>query len=88
MHRNNPKEYISLMADPKENYAEIYNKRLQQEDLCPDNGTRQISCLNCIDYNASGVTFFKKLRLDIRKMIIIRKAVIFVRSVKKKKILL
>ncbi|XP_047146092.1 A disintegrin and metalloproteinase with thrombospondin motifs 9 isoform X1 [Hydra vulgaris] len=71
MHRNNPKEYITLIADKKQNYAEIYNKRLQPGFLCPENGRRQISCPNCFDYAASGVSFFKKLRLDIRNMVII-----------------
>uniref|UniRef100_T2M4C5 A disintegrin and metalloproteinase with thrombospondin motifs 9 n=1 Tax=Hydra vulgaris TaxID=6087 RepID=T2M4C5_HYDVU len=71
MHRNNPKEYITLIADKKQNYAEIYNKRLQPGFLCPENGRRQISCPNCFDFTASGVSFFKKLRLDIRNMVII-----------------
>lgn len=73
MHRNNPKEFITLKSDPRENYSEIYGERLRDGDECPNNGKRQIPCVGCIDYAASGVTFFKKVRIDLRRRTIIRK---------------
>lgn len=73
MHRSNPKEFITLKTDPKENYSEIYGKRLRKKNVCPEKGRRQIPCKNCIDYTASGITYFKKIRIDIRKMTIVRK---------------
>ena len=73
MHRDNPKEYITLKADPRENYSEIYGKRLRRGNTCPNKGRRQIPCADCLDYTASGMTFFKKVRLDIRRMRIVCK---------------
>lgn len=73
MHRNNPKEFITLRSDPRENYSEIYGERLRDADKCPNDGKRQIPCVDCIDYATSGVTFFKKIRIDIRRKTIIRK---------------
>ena len=73
MQRTNPKEFITLKADPEENYSEIYDKRLRKWNVCPNAGNRQKSCKNCIDYTASGITYFKKIRLDVRRMVIVRK---------------
>uniref|UniRef100_A0A7M5V8I3 A disintegrin and metalloproteinase with thrombospondin motifs 9 n=2 Tax=Clytia hemisphaerica TaxID=252671 RepID=A0A7M5V8I3_9CNID len=71
MHRNNPKEFITLKSDPRENYSEIFSKRLRNGRSCPNNGRRQQECEDCIDYPASGVTFFKKVRIDIKRMTLI-----------------
>ena len=73
MQRTNPKEFITLKADREENYSEIYDKRLRKWNVCPNAGNRQNTCKNCIDYTASGITYFKKIRLDIRRMVIVRK---------------
>jgi len=73
MHRNNPKEFLTLQSDPRENYSEIFSKRLRNGRTCPNNGRRQARCPECIDYSASGVTFFKRVRIDIKRMTIIRK---------------
>lgn len=71
MHRHNPKEYITLKTDPKENFAEIYGKRLTDSKQCPNGGERQIPCKDCVDYTASGVTFFKKVRFDVKRVAIV-----------------
>ena len=71
MSRNNPREFITLKADPKDNYSEIYGKRLRKWNTCPNRGRRLETCDDCIDYAASGLTFFKKVRIDIRRMVLI-----------------
>ena len=77
MHRSNPKEFITLKSDPRENYSEIFGKRLRNGRSCPNNGRRQQECPDCIEYRASGVTFFKKVRIDIKRMTLIRKLYVY-----------
>lgn len=71
MNRNNPREFVTLKADPRDNFSEIYGKRLREFSTCPEGGRRLRKCENCLDYDSSGLTFFKKVRIDVRRMVII-----------------
>nr|XP_050844302.1 A disintegrin and metalloproteinase with thrombospondin motifs 9 isoform X2 [Vespula vulgaris] len=67
-----PREYLTLTAGDQENYAEIYDKRLKDPETCPFNGERNDSC-KCFttDGTISGITMFKRVRLDPIKLYII-----------------
>ena len=39
-----PKEYLTLHTGERENYSEIYGKRLMEPNSCPNNGTRDENC--------------------------------------------
>ncbi|XP_034940467.1 A disintegrin and metalloproteinase with thrombospondin motifs 9 isoform X2 [Chelonus insularis] len=72
MATNEPREYLTLPAGDRENYAEIYDKRLSDPNKCPYNGQRNDSC-HCVDDSGtmSGRTMFKRVRIDVGKLIII-----------------
>ncbi|XP_033214669.1 A disintegrin and metalloproteinase with thrombospondin motifs 9 isoform X2 [Belonocnema kinseyi] len=60
-----PKEYLTLPAGEKENFAEIYDKRLHNPKTCPFNGQRNDSCHCVTDPGTiSGITKFKRIRID------------------------
>ncbi|XP_076172003.1 A disintegrin and metalloproteinase with thrombospondin motifs 9 isoform X2 [Ptiloglossa arizonensis] len=67
-----PKEYLTLPAGYRENYAEIYDKRLINPQTCPYNGQRNDSC-NCATDGGtiSGKTTFRRVRLDPVKLSIL-----------------
>ncbi|XP_048588500.1 A disintegrin and metalloproteinase with thrombospondin motifs 9 isoform X2 [Nematostella vectensis] len=72
MTTDDPKEYISLKTGSKDNFAEVYTKKLLDPNQCPSNGKHVDSCA-CYsqDYIDSGSSYFTKLRIDIVKMKII-----------------
>ncbi|XP_053973328.1 A disintegrin and metalloproteinase with thrombospondin motifs 9-like isoform X2 [Hylaeus volcanicus] len=71
MATSEPKEYLTLVAGPRENYAEIYDKRLIDSRTCPYNGQRNNSCDCATDVGTiSGKTMFKRVRLDPVKLYI------------------
>ncbi|XP_057333026.1 A disintegrin and metalloproteinase with thrombospondin motifs 9-like isoform X2 [Microplitis mediator] len=72
MATNEPREYLTLPAGDRENYAEIYDKRLNDPNTCPFDGQRNDSC-DCFDDRGtvSGRTMFKRVRIDVAKLIII-----------------
>ncbi|KAF7271026.1 hypothetical protein GWI33_016056 [Rhynchophorus ferrugineus] len=66
-----PQEFISLDPD-KENYAELYAKRLMDLNTCPYNGVRRDNCrCDQISQDRHGFTKFWKVRLNITLMQII-----------------
>lgn len=73
--RSQPVEYITLPAGEKENYSEVYDKRLRQPDTCPGNGTRvnASSCGNCLakPYRRAGLTSYSKIRINITSLRVI-----------------
>ncbi|XP_071745117.1 A disintegrin and metalloproteinase with thrombospondin motifs 9 isoform X2 [Lepeophtheirus salmonis] len=60
-----PKEYVTLITGPDENYSEIYGLRLQRPDSCPYNGARNDSC-DCFrdSTRREGRTNFHKIRVN------------------------
>ncbi|XP_015110053.1 A disintegrin and metalloproteinase with thrombospondin motifs gon-1 isoform X1 [Diachasma alloeum] len=72
MATSEPREYLTLPAGDRENYAEIYDKRLLDPRTCPYNGLRNDSC-ECVTERGtiSGRTMFKRVRIDVAKLIII-----------------
>ncbi|CAD6233944.1 GSCOCG00007421001-RA-CDS [Cotesia congregata] len=71
MGTSEPREYLTLPAGDRENYAEIYDKRLNDPNTCPFGGQRNDSC-DCFDNRGtvSGRTMFKRVRIDVAKLII------------------
>lgn len=67
-----PKEYISLLTGPSDNFAEIHPKRLRDPTKCPTNGSHFDAC-DCEDedHKMSGGSYFSKLRVDLSAMRII-----------------
>lgn len=72
MGHSHPQEFISLPNEGRENYAEIYDKRLVNTDSCPYEGSRKDNC-DCVpvDPDRSGLTIFSKVRLNITSLQII-----------------
>ncbi|KAG8040963.1 hypothetical protein G9C98_001951 [Cotesia typhae] len=72
MGTSEPKEYLTLPAGDRENYAEIYDKRLNDPNTCPFGGQRNDSC-DCFDNRGtvSGRTMFKRVRIDVARLIIV-----------------
>ncbi|XP_015608491.1 A disintegrin and metalloproteinase with thrombospondin motifs 20 isoform X2 [Cephus cinctus] len=67
-----PLEYLTLPAGARENYAEIYDKKLLNPHMCPYNGQRNDSCACATDHERiSGKTDFERVRLDVTKLYII-----------------
>ncbi|XP_058791063.1 A disintegrin and metalloproteinase with thrombospondin motifs 9 [Phymastichus coffea] len=66
MDANEPTEYLTLPTGERENYAEIYDKRLRDPTICPYNGIRNDSC-ECADGTdaIAGRTMFKRIRIDV-----------------------
>lgn len=81
MMTNEPKEYLTLPAGDRENYAEIYNKRLLNPHSCPHDGQRNDSC-NCVSEHGaiSGRTMYKRVRIDVEKLIILANDYTFSRT--------
>ncbi|XP_076683108.1 A disintegrin and metalloproteinase with thrombospondin motifs 15 isoform X2 [Andrena cerasifolii] len=72
MSSSEPKEYLTLPAGSRENYAEIYDKRLINPQTCPYNGQRNDSCSCATDYGTiSGKTMFRRVRMDPVKLYIL-----------------
>ncbi|CAH1132157.1 unnamed protein product [Ceutorhynchus assimilis] len=77
-----PQEYISLHPD-KENYAEIYDRRLSDLNSCPYNGERRDNChCDIVQPDRSGVTKFWKVRLNITSLRIMGDDFTFSKQVK------
>lgn len=74
MKGKSPREYLSLPAGERENYSEVYGKRLRQPNECPYAGRRNDSC-ECLGVegteDVSGRTMFHKVRLDVRTLEVI-----------------
>ncbi|XP_076378705.1 A disintegrin and metalloproteinase with thrombospondin motifs 9 isoform X1 [Megalopta genalis] len=81
MTTNEPKEYLTLQAGFRENYVEIYHKRLIDHQSCLYNGYGNGSC-NC----ATGRevifsrTMFRRVRIDLIKLHILENDYTFSRS--------
>ncbi|XP_066590076.1 A disintegrin and metalloproteinase with thrombospondin motifs 9-like isoform X2 [Prorops nasuta] len=72
MDSDEPREYLTLPIGDRENYAEIYDKRLINPKTCPYNGQRNDSCHCATDLGTvSGKTMFKRVRIDPAKLYII-----------------
>lgn len=71
MDMREPEEFVSLKAG-RENFAEIYDRRLRDLESCPYYGERNDDC-DCvqISFERSGHTVFWKVRLNITSMQII-----------------
>ncbi|KAK3786425.1 hypothetical protein RRG08_011741 [Elysia crispata] len=74
MRSREPKEYISLTQSPRENYAEVFGKRLRQPNTCPNDGKRpSADCEECRrrDYSEAKNATFAKIRIDLPTLTII-----------------
>jgi len=71
MGTSRPREYITLRTGVSDNYSEIYGKRLRNRKICPNNGTRIKHCADCLDFPSSGTTYFSKIRIDFRRLVLI-----------------
>lgn len=83
-----PLEYISLPNEGRENYAEIYDKRLVNTDSCPNDGKRDETCSDCVeaDPDRSGLTLFSKIRINVTSLQVIGNDFTFARQIKGKKV--
>ncbi|XP_011497434.1 PREDICTED: A disintegrin and metalloproteinase with thrombospondin motifs 9-like [Ceratosolen solmsi marchali] len=72
MEGSEPLEYLTLPTGERENYAEIYDKRLRNPHTCPFDGRRNDSC-ECMTESVtiSGRTLFKKVRINVNTLSII-----------------
>ncbi|XP_076238234.1 A disintegrin and metalloproteinase with thrombospondin motifs 9 [Calliopsis andreniformis] len=79
MSTSEPKEYLTLPAGPRENYAEIYDKTSNSQ--CPYNGERNDSC-SCATNSGtmSGRTMFSRVRIDLVRMYILEDDYTFSRT--------
>uniref|UniRef100_A0A915JS95 GON domain-containing protein n=1 Tax=Romanomermis culicivorax TaxID=13658 RepID=A0A915JS95_ROMCU len=74
MNSSMPQEYLPLRSfsginNARRNFAEFYSKRLLYPFTCPFNGNRNDSCICAPEGSSkSGITFYKKLRLDLKNM--------------------
>ncbi|XP_066144477.1 A disintegrin and metalloproteinase with thrombospondin motifs 9 isoform X2 [Euwallacea fornicatus] len=81
-----PQEYISLHPD-KENYAEVYDRRLLDLNSCPYGGERRDNCpCDHVGVERSGITKFWKVRLNVTSLQIIGDDFTFSKQVKGTKI--
>ncbi|XP_023287905.1 A disintegrin and metalloproteinase with thrombospondin motifs 9 isoform X2 [Orussus abietinus] len=72
MSSDEPREYLTLPAGDRENFAEIYDKRLLNPHSCPFDGQRNDSCMCVADPGTvSGRTMFKRVRLDPTRLRIV-----------------
>lgn len=76
MKKRNPTEFISLRS--KENFSEIYDKRLKDPGTCPNNGTRSNNC-NCHrnPYSRSGYTTYSKIRINLNTLSVVQDEISF-----------
>ena len=59
---------VSLSGE-KENYSEVYGKRLMQPNTCPMNGTRQDNCECVADaQHRQGFTAFNKVKVNVTSL--------------------
>ncbi|RUS77628.1 hypothetical protein EGW08_014603, partial [Elysia chlorotica] len=74
MRSREPKEYISLTQNTRENYAEVFGKRLREANTCPNDGKRPSEdCAECRhrDYSEAKNATFAKIRIDLPTLTII-----------------
>ncbi|XP_076288590.1 A disintegrin and metalloproteinase with thrombospondin motifs 9 isoform X2 [Lasioglossum baleicum] len=78
---NNPKEYLTLQAGFRENYAEIYHRRVIDHQSCLYNGHRNNSC-NCATGRevVFSRTMFRRVRIDLTRLEISENDYTFSRS--------
>ena len=70
MNTSHPKEFITLPAGANRNYAYIYGRRLPHRPY-----TARYRCSGRpgkVNYSGAGLTKFRKVRLDVARMAIIR----------------
>ncbi|CAG0917322.1 unnamed protein product [Notodromas monacha] len=71
MSTDSPAEYLTLITGERENYAEIYNKRLIQPETCPDGGNRRENCA-CFEEDdkkqRAGLTVFSRIRVNVTSL--------------------
>ncbi|XP_043267299.1 A disintegrin and metalloproteinase with thrombospondin motifs 9 isoform X2 [Venturia canescens] len=69
---DSPREYLTLPAGDRKNYAEIYDKRLLNPNQCPYEGQRNESC-ECVNDGGkiSGLTNFKRVRINTIKLMVV-----------------
>ena len=69
MNTSLPKEYLTLHSGEKENFSEIYGKRLMEPNSCPNNGTRNDDC-ECVSdaQRRQGFTSFNKIKLNVTSL--------------------
>jgi len=48
-----------------------FSFRLRNRKICPNNGTRIKHCADCLDFPSSGTTYFSKIRIDFRRLVLI-----------------
>ncbi|XP_015439525.1 PREDICTED: A disintegrin and metalloproteinase with thrombospondin motifs 9 [Dufourea novaeangliae] len=79
MSTSQPKEYLTLPAGSRENYAEIYDKRLIDSQSCPYNRWRNNNSCGCATNTGSisGKTMFRRVRIDPIKLYILESDSIF-----------
>ena len=68
MNTSHPREYINIRSAEKDNYAEVFKKRLRRAATCPSGDARSPSCPDCLrsrDYSRAGVTHFNRVRINI-----------------------
>ncbi|XP_008209068.1 A disintegrin and metalloproteinase with thrombospondin motifs 9 [Nasonia vitripennis] len=72
MESSEPQEYLTLPTGERENFAEIYDKRLQDPSTCPYDGRRNDSC-QCMSDSVSmaGRSMFQKIRINVHTLHII-----------------
>ena len=78
MNTSSPKEFVTLPAGVQNNYAYIYAKRLPHR---PYSARYKCSGLpGAMNYSAAGLTKFRKVRVDLERMAIIRNDYTFAKS--------
>ncbi|KAL7288709.1 hypothetical protein TKK_0017434 [Trichogramma kaykai] len=77
-----PLEYLTLPQGERENYAEIYDKRLLNPHTCPFEGVRNDSC-ECMNESVpiSGRTMFQKIRINVHTLHIVGNDFKFARQI-------
>ncbi|XP_033106286.1 A disintegrin and metalloproteinase with thrombospondin motifs 20-like [Anneissia japonica] len=71
MDSSNPKEFLSLKNE-RENYSEIYPKRLLNPYDCPNKGRRDDNCRCTLQgHDDAGYTSFNKIRFNVTTMEVI-----------------
>uniref|UniRef100_A0A4W4GDV2 Peptidase M12B domain-containing protein n=1 Tax=Electrophorus electricus TaxID=8005 RepID=A0A4W4GDV2_ELEEL len=71
MNTDSPAEYITLTTGEQENFSEVFAFRLEDPTQCPLNLSRREDCACRRDYTASGLSTFKRVRLDLSRMAIV-----------------
>ncbi|KAH9492125.1 A disintegrin and metalloproteinase with thrombospondin motifs 9 [Bulinus truncatus] len=74
MRKKHPKEYITLIHGPSENYAEMFDKKLKVPSTCPYDGKRpEEYCTKCRKkiFDHAGNSTFSKIRINLASLTII-----------------